>query len=106
MQGVARGNELTNRLTLSRARTLVTPTTSTPPWCKIIRVTFLPCVPSRANLSGQGHAATNLLVDPGTPGSDRIHSKAVVGRVGHSVYVYMGTSGRSIRVCEISGSEK
>jgi hypothetical protein len=26
-----------------------------------------PCVPSRANPSGLGHAATNLLVDPGTP---------------------------------------
>jgi hypothetical protein len=26
-----------------------------------------PCVPSRANQSGLGHAATNLLVGPGTP---------------------------------------
>jgi hypothetical protein len=52
---------------LSLSRTLVTPTTSTPPWCKIIRAAFLPCVPSRANPSGLGHAATNLLVGPGTP---------------------------------------
>jgi hypothetical protein len=52
---------------LSLSRTLVTPTTSTPPWCEIILVAFLPCVPSRANPSGQGHAATNLLVGPGTP---------------------------------------
>jgi hypothetical protein len=29
---------------------------------------FLPYVPSRANPSGLGHAATNLLVGPGTPG--------------------------------------
>jgi hypothetical protein len=28
---------------------------------------FPPCVPSRANPSGLGHAATNLLVGPGTP---------------------------------------
>jgi hypothetical protein len=54
-------------LTLSLARTLVTPTTSTPPWCEIIRAAFLPCVPSRTNPSGQGHAATNLLIGPGTP---------------------------------------
>jgi hypothetical protein len=65
MQGVARENELTNRLTLSQ--TLVTPTTSTPHWCGITRVAFLPCVPSRANPSGLRHAATNLLVGPGTP---------------------------------------
>jgi hypothetical protein len=60
-----RANEQAHSLSLSR--TLVTPTTSTPPWCEIIRATFLPCVPSRANPSGQGHAATNLLVGPGTP---------------------------------------
>jgi hypothetical protein len=52
---------------LSLARTLVTPTTSTPPWCEIIRAAFLPCVPSRANPSGQGHTTTNLLVGPRTP---------------------------------------
>src|SRR5688572_21456959 len=40
------------------------------PWCEIIQVAFPPCVPSRANPSGQGHAATNLLVGPGTPGSE------------------------------------
>jgi hypothetical protein len=28
---------------------------------------FPPCVPSRANPSGLGRAATNLLVGPGTP---------------------------------------
>jgi hypothetical protein len=50
----------------SLSRTLVTPTTSTP-WCEIIRVALSPCVPSRANPTGQGHAATNLLVGPGTP---------------------------------------
>jgi hypothetical protein len=69
MRKVARGNELTNMLTLSLSlsRTLVTPTTSTPPWCEIIRAAFLPCVPSRANRSVLGYAATNLLVGPGTP---------------------------------------
>jgi hypothetical protein len=55
-------------LSLSLSRTLVTPTTSTPPWCGVTRAAFLPCVPSRANPSGLGHAATNLLVGPGTPG--------------------------------------
>jgi hypothetical protein len=67
MREVARGNELTNRLTLSPSRMLVTPTTNIHPWCEIIRAAFLPCVPSRANPSGQGHAATNLLVGSGTP---------------------------------------
>jgi hypothetical protein len=43
---------------LSRARMLVTPTTSTPPWCEITRAAFPPCVPSCANPSGLGHAAT------------------------------------------------
>jgi hypothetical protein len=37
---------------LCLARTLVTPTTSTPPWCEIIRAAFSPCVPSHANPSG------------------------------------------------------
>jgi hypothetical protein len=54
-------------LSLSLSRTLVTPTTSTPPWCEIIRAAFLPCVPSRSNPSGLGHATTNLLIGPGTP---------------------------------------
>jgi hypothetical protein len=42
MRRVARENELTNRLTLSLSlsRTLVTPTTSTPPWRGIIRAAF------------------------------------------------------------------
>jgi hypothetical protein len=37
-----RGNELTNRLSLSLSRTLVTPTTSTPPWRGITRAAFSP----------------------------------------------------------------
>jgi hypothetical protein len=55
-----------NRLSLSLSRTLVTPTASTP-WCEITRAAFPPCVPSCANPSGQGQAATNSLVGPGTP---------------------------------------
>jgi hypothetical protein len=42
------------------------------PWCEIIRAALSPCVPSRANPSRQGHAATNLLVGPGTPGSETL----------------------------------
>jgi hypothetical protein len=38
------------------------------PWCEITRAALSSCVPSCANPSGQGHAATNLLVGPGTPG--------------------------------------
>jgi hypothetical protein len=37
------------------------------PWCEITRAALSPCVPSCANPSGLGHAATNLLVGPGTP---------------------------------------
>jgi hypothetical protein len=38
------------------------------PWRRITRAVFSPsCVPSRANPSGLGHAATILLVGPGTP---------------------------------------
>jgi hypothetical protein len=59
----------TGSLSLSLSRTLVTPTTSTP-WCEIIRAALSPCVPSRANPSGQGHAAKKILVGPGTPGSE------------------------------------
>ena len=40
------------------------------PWREIIRAAFPSCVPSCANPSGQGHASTNLLVGPGTPGSE------------------------------------
>jgi hypothetical protein len=61
-----------NRLTLTLSRTIVTPTTSTHPWCEITRAAFPSCVPSCANPSGLGHAATNLLVGPGTPGSETI----------------------------------
>jgi hypothetical protein len=66
----AEGRVYEQALSLSLSRTLVTPTTSTPPWCEIIRAAFSPCVPSRANPSGQGHAATNLLVGSRTPGSE------------------------------------
>jgi hypothetical protein len=38
------------------------------PWRRITRAAFSPYVPSRANPSGLEHAATILLVDPGTPG--------------------------------------
>jgi hypothetical protein len=54
----------------SRSRplaTLVTSTTSTLVQ-DITRLIPLACVPSCTNPSGQGHAATNLLVGPGTPG--------------------------------------
>ena len=55
-------------LSLSPSRTLVTPTASASPWRRITRAAvFPPCVPSRANPSGLGHAATILLVGPGTP---------------------------------------
>jgi hypothetical protein len=57
----------TGSLSLSLSQTLLTPTTSTPPWCGITRAVLSPCVPSCANPSGLGHAATNLLVGPGTP---------------------------------------
>jgi hypothetical protein len=68
MRRVARGNELTNRLTLSLSpANACNPYYEHTPWCEIIRVAFPPCVPSCANPSGQGHAATNLLVGPGTP---------------------------------------
>jgi hypothetical protein len=57
----------TSRLTLSRAN-------ACNPYCKRIPLAqdntsrvFSPCVPSRANSSGLGHAATILLVGPGTP---------------------------------------
>jgi hypothetical protein len=44
---------------LSPSRTLLTPTASASPWRRITRAAFSPpCVPSRANPSGLGHAAT------------------------------------------------
>jgi hypothetical protein len=58
-----RANE--QALSLSLA-TLVTPTTSTP-LVQDNTSHIPPCVPSCANPSRQGHAATNLLVGPGTP---------------------------------------
>jgi hypothetical protein len=65
---VTREDGLTDRLTLSPSRMLVTPTTSASPWRRITRAAFFPpCVPSRAKPSGLGHAATILLVGPGTP---------------------------------------
>jgi hypothetical protein len=65
--GGSRGGTSKRTGSLSLSRTLVTPTMSTPPWCEIIRAAFSPCVPSRANPSGQGHAMTNLLVGLRTP---------------------------------------
>jgi hypothetical protein len=81
-EGGRAGNELTNRLTLSLSRTLVTPTTSTPPWRGITRAVFLPCVPSRANPSAMGHAATNLLVGPGTPRGRNADTWCLLGLLG------------------------
>jgi hypothetical protein len=85
-----RANEQAHSLSLSR--TLVTPTTSTPPWCGITWAAFPPCVPSRANPSGLGHAATNLLVGPGTPrgrNADSIHHRTTphVRRTKHQRWV-------------------
>jgi hypothetical protein len=57
-----RANEQAHSLSLSR--TLVTPTMSTP-WCEITRAAFPSCVPSCANPSGQGHAATKFTGRPG-----------------------------------------
>jgi hypothetical protein len=37
-----RANEQAHSLSLSLSRTLVTPTTSTPPWCEITRAAFFP----------------------------------------------------------------
>jgi hypothetical protein len=64
MRKVARENELTNRLTLSRANAC-NPYYEHTPWCEITRVAFPPCVPSCANTCRLGHAATNLLVGQG-----------------------------------------
>jgi hypothetical protein len=66
--GFALRDELTSRLPLSLSlslscATLVTPTTSGTPRRGIIHLPLF-CVPSRANPSGLGHAATNSLVGP------------------------------------------
>jgi hypothetical protein len=66
--GRAGGRADEQALSLSPSRALVTPTASASPWRRITRAAvFPPCVPSRANPSGLGHAATILLVGPGTP---------------------------------------
>jgi hypothetical protein len=64
---VVREDGLTDRLSLSLAN-------ACNPYCKHIPLAqdnmshvFPPCVPSRTNPSGLGHAATILLVGPGTP---------------------------------------
>jgi hypothetical protein len=59
-----RANEQAHSLSLVNA---CNPYCEHTPWCEIIRAAFLPCIPSRANPSGQRHAATNLLVGPGSP---------------------------------------
>jgi hypothetical protein len=66
--GGSRGgtNQRTGSLSLSRANAC-NPYNEHTPWCDIIRAALSPCVPSRINPSGQGHAATSLLVGPGTP---------------------------------------
>jgi hypothetical protein len=65
-----RADEPARTLSLSPSRTLVTPTTSAPTLAQdnTSRGFSPPCVPSCANTSGLGHAATILLVGPGTPG--------------------------------------
>jgi hypothetical protein len=79
----ARENELTDRLSLSPSRTLVTP------YCKRIRperritraaVPFSPpCVPSHADPSGLGHATTIYSSVQGPPGSKRRQLARQVG---------------------------
>jgi hypothetical protein len=59
-----RANEQAHSLSLANA---CNPYYEHTPWCEITRAALSPCVPSCANPSGQGHAATNLLVGPGTP---------------------------------------
>jgi hypothetical protein len=70
MRGGGRmGGRLTNQLTLSPPVNACNPYCKRiPSWHRITRATVLPpCVLSRANPSGLGHAATILLVGPGTP---------------------------------------
>jgi hypothetical protein len=82
---VAWEDGLTNRLSLSPSRTLVTP------YCKRIHsgagqheaaVLFPPCVPSRADPSGLGHAATIYSSIQGPPGVETPTSlfQALYGR--------------------------
>jgi hypothetical protein len=67
-EGRAGGRANKQAHSLSLSRTLVTPTTSTPPLgAGQHEPRFPPCVPSHANPSGLGRTATNLLVGPGTP---------------------------------------
>jgi hypothetical protein len=68
MLEVARENELTNRLTLSLSlANACNPYYEHTPLARDNTSHVFPCVPSRANPSGLGRAATNLLVGPGTP---------------------------------------
>jgi hypothetical protein len=72
---VARGNKLTNRLSLSLARVnACNPYYKHTPWCEITRAALSSCVPSCANPYGQGHATTNLLGGPGTPRGRNVDS--------------------------------
>jgi hypothetical protein len=61
-----RANERAHSLSLSLANAF-NPYYEHPPWCEITRAAFPSCVPSCANPSGLGHAATHLLIGPGTP---------------------------------------
>jgi hypothetical protein len=73
-----RANEQAHSLSLSRANAC-NPYYERTPWRGITRVAFPSCVPSCANPSGLGHAATNLLVGPGTPpGSKRRQYLSVI----------------------------
>jgi hypothetical protein len=74
---VAREDGLTNRITLSLslANACNPYCKRIPAWRRITRATFCPpCVPSRANPSGLGHAATILLVGPGNPRGRNVDS--------------------------------
>jgi hypothetical protein len=59
-------DEQAHSLSLARANAC-NPYYEHTPWCEITRAALFPCVPSCANPSRLGHAATNLLVGPGTP---------------------------------------
>jgi hypothetical protein len=64
-----RANKQARSLSLSLANAC-NPYYEHTPWCEITRAALSPCVLSCTNPSGQGHATTNLLVGPGTPGSE------------------------------------